>query len=104
MVIAGTGGRPFNGAGIHDELRLLVDAGLPPATALKAATFEAARVMGSTSRTGTVAAGKLADLLILDADPMVDIRNSARIVAIVLDGRFIDGEERQRLFARLAAR
>ena len=103
VVIAGTGGRPFNGAGIHDELRLLVEAGLTPAAALKAATFDAARVLGSSDRTGKVAAGKVADLLMLDADPMADIRNTARIAAVVLDGRFIDSEERQRIFTRLAA-
>jgi hypothetical protein len=104
MVIAGTGGVPFNGAGIHDELRLLVEAGLTPTEALRAATFDAARALRVSDRVGKVAVGTFADLLLLDADPTDDIRNTARIAAVMLDGRFIDGEERQKLFARLAAR
>lgn len=104
VVIAGTGGVPFNGAGLHDELRLLVEAGLTPTEALQAATFDAARALRMSDRVGKIAAGKLADLLVLDADPTDDIRNTTRIAAVILDGRFIDGEERQKLFARLAAR
>jgi imidazolonepropionase-like amidohydrolase len=103
VVIAGTGGVPFNGAGLHDELRLLVEAGLTPTEALRAATFDAARALRVSDRVGKVAAGKLADLLVLDADPTDDIRNTTRIAAVMLDGRFIDSEERQKLFARLAA-
>jgi imidazolonepropionase-like amidohydrolase len=104
MVIAGTGGVPFNGAGLHDELRLLVEAGLTPTEALRTATLDAARTFRPRDRAGKVVVGNLADLLVLDADPTDDIRNTARIAAVVLDGRFIDGEERQKLFARLAAR
>ena len=103
VVIAGTGGVPFNGAGIHDEPRLLVEAGLTPIEALRAATFDAARALRVRDAVGKVAVGKLADLLVLDADPADDIRNTTRIAAVMLDGRFIDGEERQKLFARLAA-
>jgi len=103
VVIAGTGGLPFNGAGIHDELRLLVESGLTPMEALRAATFDAARTFRPRDRAGKVVVGNLADLLVLDADPTDDIRNTTRIAAVMIDGRFIDGEERQRLFARLAA-
>lgn len=104
MVISGTDGLPFNGAGIHDELRLLVAAGLSPGEALRAATYDAARALRWEDRVGSVVPGKLADLLILDADPLDDIRNASRIDAIALDGRFIDGAERQKLLTRLAVR
>jgi imidazolonepropionase-like amidohydrolase len=80
-----------------------VRAGLTPAEALRAATFDAARALRWEGRIGTVTVGKLADLLILGADPLLDVGNAARIEAIMLDGRFIDGAERQRLLDRLAA-
>jgi imidazolonepropionase-like amidohydrolase len=102
-IIAGTGGHPSGGAAIHDELSALVRAGLTPAEALRAATFDAARALRWEGRIGTVTVGKLADLLILGADPLLDVGNAARIEAIMLDGRFIDGAERQRLLDRLAA-
>jgi imidazolonepropionase-like amidohydrolase len=104
VVVTGTDGRPFYAGGIHDELRLLVEAGLTPAAALRAATFDAARVLRWQNRVGSVAPGRFADLLILDANPLEDIRNAARINAIVLGGRFIDSVERNRLLAGLAAR
>ena len=94
MVITGTDGRPFNGAGIHDELRLLVEAGLTPSAALRAATFDAARALRWQNQVGSVAPGRFADLLILDANPLTDIANTRKINAIVLDGRFIDASER----------
>jgi len=103
IVIAGTDGPRPSGAAMHDEMRLLVAAGLTPAEALRAATFDAARTMGWDKRIGSVVVGKLADLLILDADPLLDIRNTARIDAITLGGRFIDGAERQALLDRLTA-
>jgi imidazolonepropionase-like amidohydrolase len=104
MVIAGTDGHPFYGAGIHDELRLLVEAGLTPAAALRAATYDAARALRWEKEIGSVSPGRHADLLILDASPLDDIRNTTRINAIVLGGRFIQASERERLLARLAAR
>lgn len=104
MVIAGTDGRPFPGIGIHDELRLLVEAGLTPMAALRAATFDAARALGWQNRVGSVAPGRFGDLVILDDNPLDDIRNTTRIAAIVLDGRFIDGAERTSLLQTLSAR
>jgi imidazolonepropionase-like amidohydrolase len=104
VVITGTAGHAAAGSGIHEELRLLVEAGLTPAAALRAATFDAARALHWEDRVGSVTRNKLADLLVLDADPLDDIRNTARIDAIVIDGRFIDGAEREQLLARLRAR
>lgn len=91
----------FAGSGLHDELALLVDAGLTPLQALRAGTLNPARYLGAADSMGTVAAGRVADLLLLDADPLQDIRNTLRIFAVVHDGRLIDAVERERLL-RLA--
>ena len=67
------------GAATQIELELLVEAGLKPEDALRAATINAARMLGQEQELGTVEAGKAADLVILDADPRADIRNVTRI-------------------------
>jgi adenine deaminase len=69
----------FPGFGIHDELALLVEAGLTPLQALQAATLNPARFLGRTADIGTVAEGWLADLVLLDANPLEDITNTTRI-------------------------
>ena len=91
----------FAGSGLHDELALLVDAGLTPLQALRAGTVNPARYLGAADSMGTVAAGRVADLVLLDADPLRDIRNTTRIFAVVHAGRLIDAVERERLL-RLA--
>jgi len=68
------------GAATQIELELMVEAGLKPEDALRAATMNAARMLGKEQELGTVEAGKAADLVILDADPRADIRNVTRIV------------------------
>ena len=75
---------------VHLELDELVAAGLSPAQAIRAGTSSAARIIGAASEFGTIEAGKRADLLILDADPTIDIRNTRRISAVVQDGRVVD--------------
>jgi imidazolonepropionase-like amidohydrolase len=75
------------GFGIHDELALLVDAGLTPLAALQAATRNAAQFMGQLDRRGTIEAGKTADLVLLDKDPLADIHNTTSIQAVVLNGK-----------------
>jgi imidazolonepropionase-like amidohydrolase len=77
----------FPGFGIHDELALLVDAGLSPLAALQAATRNAAEFMGQLGRRGTIEVGKTADLVLLDKDPLADIRNTRSIQAVVLGGK-----------------
>ena len=77
----------YPGYALHDELERLVDSGLAPAEALRAATLAPAMFLGIDHESGTVAAGKRADLVLLDADPLRDIRNTRRIDAVVLDGR-----------------
>jgi imidazolonepropionase-like amidohydrolase len=77
----------FPGFGIHDELALLVDAGLSPLAALQAATRNAAQFMGQLDRRGTIEAGKIADLILLDADPLADIHNTRSIRAVIMNGK-----------------
>jgi hypothetical protein len=64
-------------------------AGLTPLEAIRAATGDAARILGAADL-GTIAAGKVADLVVLDADPVADIRNTRRIRAVVQGGRVVD--------------
>ena len=75
---------------LHDELALLVDAGATPLQALAAATWTPARIVKKVDELGTVEVGKLADLVLLDANPLEDIRNTRRISAVVLAGKLLD--------------
>jgi imidazolonepropionase-like amidohydrolase len=76
--------------GVHMELEELVAAGLSPAEAIRAGTSSAARIIGAEQVLGSIEQGKLADLVILDADPLADIRNTRRIATVIRDGRVID--------------
>jgi imidazolonepropionase-like amidohydrolase len=78
------------GLALHDELELLVQGGLTPLAALRAATLEPARYLAATDSLGSVAAGKVADLIVLDADPTVDIKNTRRIHIVIANGRVHD--------------
>jgi hypothetical protein len=89
----------FPGFSLHDELALLVKAGLSPREALQAATVNPARFLGREATSGTVAAGKSADLVLLDADPSIDIANTTRIRAVVARGRLLDRAELDRMLA-----
>jgi len=85
------------GFGLHEELALLVSGGMAPFDALRSATLEPARYFGMLDSLGTIAPGKLADLLLLDANPLQDIRNTRRISAVVANGRLYAGAARERL-------
>ena len=77
----------LHGPALHRELEIMVaDGGLTPLQALSAATLGGARVMGRANELGTLAPGKLADFLVLDADPLADIRNTTRIHRVVKGG------------------
>jgi hypothetical protein len=91
--LAGTDtGNPFcfPGFSLHDELALLVKAGLTPIEALRAATLNPAKFFGLDQTLGTVEPGKIANLVVLDANPLEDIRNTQRINAVILNGRLFD--------------
>lgn len=84
------------GVSTHLELLLHVEAGLPPMAVLQAATINAARMVGRESDLGTIAPGKLADLVILDADPLADIRNTRRIHRVMRGGNLYEPLELMR--------
>jgi imidazolonepropionase-like amidohydrolase len=77
------------GFGLHEELALLVDAGLSPMAALQAATRNAAQFMEQLDRRGTIEAGKIADLVLLDKDPLADIHNTSSVRTVVLAGKLM---------------
>ncbi|MCI0348917.1 MAG: amidohydrolase family protein, partial [Acidobacteriales bacterium] len=79
----------YPGFSVHDELALFVRAGLTPLEALQTATINPARFLGLEQSLGTVQAGKLASLLLLDADPLKDIHNTTRISAVVIHGKLL---------------
>jgi len=76
--------------GVHMELEQLVAAGLTPAQAIHAGTGGAARILGADKDLGTIEVGKWADLVLLDADPLADIRNTRRIWQVVHYGHLVD--------------
>jgi imidazolonepropionase-like amidohydrolase len=85
------------GFGLHEEFQLFARGGMPPFEILKAATLEPARYFGLADSTGTVATGKWADLVLLDANPLTDIGNTRRMSAVVANGRLFAGSDRLRL-------
>jgi len=89
--LAGTDTGPNNpvpvGIGLHDELELLVDSGFTPMEALQTATRNPARYFGRLKDMGTIEPGKLADLVLLSANPLDDIRNTRKIAVVILRGR-----------------
>jgi hypothetical protein len=87
-ILAGTD-TGFAGFSLHDELALLVESGMSPMAALQAATSNAARFMGQLDRRGTIETGKIADLVLLDKNPLADIHNTRTIQAIVLNGKLM---------------
>lgn len=93
----------FAGFGLHGELEVLVAIGLTEAEALRAATLEPARYLNAVDTLGTVAVGKLADLVLLDANPLEDIRNTQTIRAVVANGRLLRRADLERLLEVAAA-
>ena len=94
----------FPGGSLHDELQLLVDSvGMSPLEALASATRKPAEWLGLADSVGTVAVGKVADLVLLDADPLARISNTRRISAVVLRGRLFRRGDLDGLLASVAA-
>ena len=84
---------------LHDELQALAEAGLSPLRALQTATINPAKYFGREKVQGTIEADKRADLVLLDSDPLLDIRNTQRIAAIIVRGRLISRTEIDRILA-----
>src|SRR5262249_29197172 len=78
------------GLSLHHEMELLVDAGLSPMQAIQAATTNGAAIIGLDSQLGTVEKGKIADLVLLDGNPLESIANTKKIFRVIKGGRVID--------------
>jgi hypothetical protein len=88
---------------VHDELTRMVAGGMTPGAALQTATVNPARYLGREKTLGTIAAGKSADLVLLDANPLEDIANIRRIRAVVAAGRILDRSALDQLLAEAKA-
>ena len=83
----------FPGFSLHEELQRLVAAGFSPLEALQTATINPARFFGAESELGTVERGKIADLVLLRANPLADIGNTQRIAAVIAGGRYFSRKD-----------
>ncbi len=100
---AGTSGVVW-GFSLHDELELLVSAGLTPEEALTSATRLPATWLGIDSLIGTVEVGKFADLVLLDANPLENIKNTRTIAGVFVNGQWVDKEQIDAMLSDLAKR
>jgi imidazolonepropionase-like amidohydrolase len=83
----------LHGASLHQELRLMADAGIPPSAVIVAATRNAARLLGKEGSVGTIQTGRLGDVLLLDKDPTIDIANLGAIRTVIKSGRVYDADK-----------
>src|SRR6266536_1695792 len=101
--LAGTDTPPgvyvFPGFSLHEELQRFVAAGFTPLEALQTATLNPARFFGVEDRLGTIEKGKLADLVLLDANPLDDIRNTQKIAGVIVNGRYLSRAELDKMLA-----
>jgi imidazolonepropionase-like amidohydrolase len=107
QIIAGTDGvgtgTLLPGFGLQHELELLAQAGLTPIQVLQAATINAARALRKDGELGSIEAGKLADLVILSSNPLLDIRNTSKIDGVMTGGRLLDRQALDGMLARAEA-
>ena len=90
LVVGTAAPNPIPGISVHRDMQLMVDAGMPPMKALQAATKNIAEMTRKTADLGTLEAGKYADLLILDGNPLEDISNTQKIAQVMKGGKIID--------------
>ena len=103
--LAGSDTGPYGpmipGFSLHDELDRLVADGFTPIQALRAATINPARFFNATDTLGTIASGRRADLVLLDANPLANINNVRKISAVIVNGTLVDSTQRQRMLDSL---
>jgi len=101
--LAGTDTPPgvyiFPGFSLHEELQRFVAAGFTPMEALQTATLNPAKFLGMQDRLGTIEEGKLADMVLLDANPLEDIRNTQKIAAVIVNGRYLSRADLDKMLA-----
>lgn len=91
------------GFSLHDELANFVESGFTPMESLQTATSNPARFLGMEASFGSVEPGKIADLVLLSANPLEDIRNTRKISAVIANGRFFDREELDQILVNVEA-
>ncbi len=105
--LAGTDTPPgvyvFPGFSLHEELQRFVAAGFTPMEALQTATLNPVKFLGLENQLGTVEKDKLADLVLLDANPLDDIRNTQKIAAVIVNGRYLSRADLDKMLARIEA-
>jgi imidazolonepropionase-like amidohydrolase len=105
--LAGTDTPPgvyiFPGFSLHDELQRFVAAGFTPMEALQTATLNPAMFLGMEDQLGTIEKGKLADMVLLDANPLDDIRNTQKIAAVIVNGRYLSRADLDKMLAGVEA-
>lgn len=94
----------LSGYAYVDEMELMVRAGLSPARVIRMATLDAARFLGEETDWGTVAVGRRADLVLLDADPLLNVANARRVSAVIVNGRLLRRAELDRRLGALPSR
>jgi imidazolonepropionase-like amidohydrolase len=95
LVVGTDAGNPavFFGPSVHREMELLVEAGIAPAEVIKAATINAAEILGKSDKLGSVSEGKLADIFVVDGNPLEDIQNTQNIHLVIKNGQVLDRED-----------
>ena len=103
LLLAGTDA-PLVPAGfsLYDELQLLVDSGLSPLEALQTATVNPAVFLGREQELGSVEEGYLADLVLLDANPLTDISNAEEIYGVLVNGKYLDRNELDQMLKKIS--
>jgi len=103
--LAGTDTPPgvyvFPGFSLHQELQRFVAAGFTPLQALQTATLNPAKFLGMSDRLGTIEKGKLADMVLLDANPLENIRNTQKIAGVLVNGRYLSRADLDRVLAEV---
>lgn len=95
------GAYTYPGFSLHDELALFVEAGFTPMEALQAATRNPAEYLGELKSSGTIEKGKVANLVLLEANPLENIRNSRKIDSVIYNGKYLSKEILQKMLAEV---